>query len=195
MNTAKNRSNLSSDVNQKVVDLTNTRISFPVDNSSRQSVRLGDVRNLDLADDSVDLILTHPPHANIVKYSDGENPADLSSIPNLPKFLDELGLGIQEMFRVLKPNRYCAILIGDTRKAQHYVPLSHFLLQRCLKSGFILKEEIIKTQHNTKYAGRWKGSTGIYGFHLIMHEHLFIFRKPQAGENLSRVRYSTDWQP
>ena len=122
------------------------------------------MRSLSLAESSVNLILTHPPYANIVKYSDGENPADLSSIPNLPRFLDELELGVKEMFRVLKPNRYCAILIGDTRKAQHYVPLSHFLLQRCLTCGFVLKEQIIKTQHNTKYAGRWKGSAGSYGF-------------------------------
>lgn len=118
----------------------------------------------------------------------------LPSRSSPPKFLDELELGIKELYRVLKPDRHCAILIGDTRKAQHYVPLSHFLLQRCLKSGFVLKEQIIKTQHNTKYAGRWRSSAGAYGFHLIMHEHLFVFRKPQDGENLSKVRYSTDWQ-
>ncbi len=152
------------------------------------------MRNLKLDDSSVDLVLTHPPYANIIKYSDGENPADLSSIPNLPAFFGELELGIRELYRVLKPGRYCAILIGDTRKAQHYVPLSHFLLQRCLRNGFILKEQIIKTQHTTKYAGRWRGSAGAYSFHLIMHEHLFVFRKPQPGENLTKVRYSTDWQ-
>jgi len=27
-------------------------------------------------------------------------------------------------------------------------------------------------------------------FYLIMHEHLFVFRKPKAGEELSRLRYS-----
>ena len=27
-------------------------------------------------------------------------------------------------------------------------------------------------------------------FYLIMHEHLFVFRKPAAGEDLSRIRYS-----
>jgi len=27
-----------------------------------------------------------------------------------------------------------------------------------------------------------------------MHEHFFVFRKPQSGENLTKVRYSTDWQ-
>jgi hypothetical protein len=28
-------------------------------------------------------------------------------------------------------------------------------------------------------------------FYLIMHEHLFVFRKPTAGEDLGRIKYST----
>ncbi|MDI3528935.1 MAG: hypothetical protein PWQ23_754, partial [Thermoanaerobacter sp.] len=32
-----------------------------------------------------------------------------------------------------------------------------------------------------------------YNFYLIMHEHLFVFRKPEDGEDLSRVKYSM-WQ-
>ena len=190
-----NRHGLGIDINQKAVDVAKKRINFSSDNSSKQAVRLGDVRDLSfLKDNTIDLILTHPPYANIIKYSDGENPDDLSSISGIPTFLDELEKGIKEMFRVLKPNRHFAILIGDTRKSQHYVPLSHFLLGRCLKNRFVLKEQIIKTQHNTKYAQRWRNRAKGYKFHLIMHEHLFIFRKPQPNENLSKVRYSTDWQ-
>ena len=31
-----------------------------------------------------------------------------------------------------------------------------------------------------------------YKYHTeIMHEHLFVFRKPAVGEDLGRVRYST----
>ena len=190
-----NRQALGVDINQKAIDIAKERLNFPVENSSKQAVRLGDVRNLNfLQDDFVDLILTHPPYADIIKYSGGDNPNDLSSISSISTFLDELEKGIREMFRVLKPNSHCAILVGDTRKAQHYVPLSHFLLQRCLKSGFVLKEQIIKTQHNTKHAKRWQTQAKNYQFYLIMHEHLFIFRKPETGEKLSKLRYSTDWQ-
>jgi hypothetical protein len=55
----------------------------------------------------------------------------------------------------------------------------------------VLKEEIIKTQHNTTHGPRWSGSAKHYKFYLIMHEHLFVFRKPVEAENLSRIRYST----
>lgn len=185
------RNAIGFDINQKAVDITEERLKFEVENNSWQKVKIGDVRNLaEIADDSIDLILTHPPYANIVTYSDGKNPDDLSSISSIDKFLDQLEIGLRELFRVLKPGRYCAILIGDTRKAQHYVPLSHFVLDRCLRTGFALKEQIIKTQHNCKYSRRWTKEAGRFKFYLIMHEHLFVFRKPRPGEDLKRIRYS-----
>lgn len=186
-----NRNAVGYDVNQNAVNITSERLKFEFEGNTKQVAKLGNAQKLPMKDNSVDLIITHPPYANIVKYSDGKNPDDLSSIPSLPKFLDALGIAVQEMYRVLKPGNYCAILIGDTRKGQHFVPLSHFVLERCLRSGFILKEEVIKTQHNTTHAPRWSASAKHYKFYLIMHEHLFIFRKPEQGENLSRIQYST----
>jgi DNA modification methylase len=186
-----NRNAVGYDVNQNAVNITSERIRFEVEGNTKQVAKLGNARNLPEKDNSVDLIVVHPPYANIVKYSDGKNPDDLSSIPSLPKFLDALEIAVKEMYRVLKPGRFCAILIGDTRKGQHYIPLSHFVLQRCLRAGFVLKEEVIKTQHNTTHAPRWSASAKHFKFYLIMHEHLFIFRKPFPDENLSRIQYST----
>jgi DNA modification methylase len=186
-----NRNAIGYDVNPNAVNITSERIRFEAKGNTKQIVKLGNAQKLPEKNNSVDLIIAHPPYANIVKYSDGKNPDDLSSIPSLPKFLDALDVAVQEMYRVLKPGNYCAILIGDTRKGQHFVPLSHFVLERCLRSGFVLKEEVIKTQHNTTHAPRWSASAKHYKFYLIMHEHLFIFRKPAVGENLTRIQYST----
>jgi len=186
-----NRNAIGYDVNPNAVNITSERIRFEAKGNTKQIVKLGNAQKLPEKNNSVDLIIAHPPYANIVKYSDGKNPDDLSSIPSLPKFLDALDVAVQEMYRVLKPGNYCAILIGDTRKGQHFVPLSHFVLERCLRSGFVLKEEVIKTQHNTTHAPRWSASAKHYKFYLIMHEHLFIFRKPAVGENLARIQYST----
>jgi DNA modification methylase len=186
-----NRNAIGYDINQIAVKTTSERINFDIKSAAKQVAKLGNAQKLPEKDNTVDLIVTHPPYANIVKYSDGKNPDDLSSISSIPKFLDALDIAIKEMCRVLKPGRYCAILIGDTRKGQHYIPLSHFVLQRCLQTGFALKEEVIKTQHNTTRGPRWTASAKHYKFYLIMHEHLFIFRKPVEGEDLSRIRYST----
>ena len=186
-----NRNAIGYDINQKAVDITRERIHFKVDNNSFQKVEVGDIRDLSQHDDNTfDLIIAHPPYANIITYSDKNNPDDLSSISTIPKFLDQFELGIKELYRVIKPDRYCAVLIGDTRKGQHYVPLSYYVLERFLRNGFALKEEIIKTQHNTTYAQRWKDKAKNFKFYLIMHEHLFVFRKPKLNEDLSRIRYS-----
>ena len=154
------------------------------------SVRVGDARELGfINDESVDLILTHPPYLNIIRYSDGLA-GDLSAIASVQKFCGEMEIVAGELFRVLKPGRYCAILMGDTRRRRHFVPLAYRVMERFLKAGFVLKEDIIKAQHNCSATGRWKWKALKDRFYLIMHEHLFVFRKPAAGEDVSAVRDS-----
>lgn len=186
-----NRNGIGIDIVPNAVELTKEILDFEYNTNSKQTVYQGDVRILDKIDDnSIDLICTHPPYMNIVTYSKGEIDGDLSNISSPQKFCDELDIGIKEMYRVLKPDHYCAVLIGDTRKGQHYIPLSCFVLQKFLQNGFALKEDIIKTQHNCFYSKRWLTSAKKYKFYLIMHEHLFVFRKPKINEDLSRIRWS-----
>jgi DNA modification methylase len=187
-----NRNAIGLDINQNAVDISAARIAFEVDNTSRQTVAVGDIRRMpQIEDESMDLVIVHPPYLNLVNYSDGKNPDDLSNITTIPGYLSELRFGIQEIYRVLRANRHCALLMGDTRKGQHYVPLSMMVLQVCLQEGFVLKEQLIKTQHNTTFERRWRPMAKRFGFYLIMHEHLYVFRKPKAGESLSRLLYST----
>jgi DNA modification methylase len=128
---------------------------------------------------------------NIIRYSEGQIAGDLSNIGSLPRFCEEMERVARELYRVLKADRHCAILIGDTRKGRHYVPLAYHVMQRFLRVGFVLKEDIIKVQHNCQQTGRWRWKARRDKFYLIMHEHLFVFRKPTAGEDLGRIKYST----
>lgn len=52
----------------------------------------------------------------------------------------------KESYRVLKPGKHCAILIGDTRRHKHFVPITPRVLQSLLDAGFILREECVLTQ-------------------------------------------------
>jgi len=145
----------------------------------------GDARNLDLIqDESIDLIATHPPYFNIIKYGDGEeNIGDLSKARNLRQYLEWMKDIARECYRVLKPGKYCAVLIGDTRIHKHYVPISHYVLEVFLDTGFVLKEEVIKIQHKMKTTRElWKKLKEL-DFLLIYHEKLLIFRKPEKNEN------------
>jgi DNA modification methylase len=149
-----------------------------------------DARNLSfISNDSVDLILTHPPYLNIVRYSDNIS-GDLSGISSVKKFCAEMRIIAGELLRVLKAGKYCAVLMGDTRRGRHFVPLAYRVMDTFLDSGFILKEDIIKVQHNCSATGRWVGKAKKAGFYLIMHEHLFVFRKADKGEDLARLKES-----
>lgn len=180
------------DINPEAVEISKKALNFKNNSTSQQNVFVGDARNLSkYTDNCSDLIITHPPYLNIVQYSKNKIEEDLSSISNIKKFFHEISKIADELFRILKEDKYCAVLIGDTRKSQHYIPLSFYLLKTFLKTGFVLKEEIIKSQHNCVYSKRWIQSAKKYNFYLIMHEHLFVFRKPRNDEKISKIKYSS----
>ncbi len=173
-----NRNIICSDVNDEALKRTKISLDFKVDNKSWQKIVKRDARNLSKAnDESIDFILTHPPYADIIKYSDGKLVDDLSNIHDIDKFADEIEKVANELFRVLKKNKYCAILIGDTRRNKMYQPMAYKVMNRFLKAGFQLKEDIIKQQYNCKATGFWAKKSQESNFLLIMHEHLFIFQK------------------
>ena len=185
------RNALGLDINPQAVELAEQALRFPHDSATWQKAQVGDARDLSfLADGSFDLVVTHPPYMNIIRYSEGQIAGDLSNIGSLPRFCDEMEKVAGEVYRVLKADRHCAILIGDTRRGRHYVPLAFHVLRRFLRVGFVLKEDIIKVQHNCRQTERWRWKARRDKFYLIMHEHLFVFRKPRPGEDLGRIRYS-----
>ena len=96
--------------------------------------------------ESIDFVLMHPPYADIVKYSDWKIKEDLSNIHDIDKFCDEIEKVAKESFRVLKPWKYCAVLMWDTRREKMYQPLAFKVMERFLKVWFALKEDIIKSE-------------------------------------------------
>ena len=136
----------------------------------------GDARKLDfIHDESIDLVCTHPPYANIIKYSE-DIPEDLSLL-KVKDFLKEMKKVALESFRVLKQGKFCAVLMGDTRQKGHMVPMSFEVMKIFQDAGFTLKELIIKEQHNCRATGYWKTNSVKYNFLLIAHEYLFVFHK------------------
>lgn len=131
------------DINYEAVILTLDRLNFgykPLDGDGKEpEIRVyhGDARNLNLIEDeSVDLIATHPPYANIISYSKRRRvEGDLSQTRSLEEYLQGIWEIARESFRVLKPGRFCAILIGDARRHRHYVPVAFRVMQQFLDVG------------------------------------------------------------
>jgi len=67
----------------------------------------------------------------------------------LQDFFEEMSCIANESFRVLKPGGHAAILIGDTHKHAHFVPISYRTLEVFLRAGFALREDITKLQWHT----------------------------------------------
>ena len=162
----------------EAIKRTKESLNFEVENSSWQRVFQWDARELkEVKNNSIDFVLTHPPYVDIIKYSDGKLKNDISGIHGIDDFANEVEKIAKEFYRVLKPGKFCAILMGDTRREKMYQPLAYKVMQKFLDSGFVLKEDIIKKQHNCKATGFWVNKSKDYNFLLIMHEHLFIFQK------------------
>src|SRR5260370_3559974 len=116
-----NRNAIGVDANQDAVMVARDRLNFgynPLDQTMSSDIKtyVGDARNLDLiGKDSIDLVATHPPYAGIIKYSGKRVPDDLSTL-NLLDYIEAMRTVAEEAHRILKPDHYAGILIGDTRK-------------------------------------------------------------------------------
>src|SRR5574343_585054 len=74
-----NRNIICYDVNDIAIERTKESLKFKVDNKSWQKVLKRDARDLKKAEsESIDFILTHPPYADIIKYSEGKILEDIS---------------------------------------------------------------------------------------------------------------------
>jgi DNA modification methylase len=172
-----NRNIIGVDVNDVALDRCREKTDFEIDSAKgKVSIKKGDARNLDFIPDGyIDLICTHPPYANIIKYSE-DIEQDLSHFKVTP-FLEEMKKVASESFRVLKKDKFCAVLMGDTRQKGCVIPMSFEVMKIFEQAGFQTKEIIIKEQHNCRATGYWKTNSIKYNFLLLAHEYLFIFRK------------------
>ena len=192
------RNAIGVDINRDAIMVSLDRLNFSFETLDAKQpgisidAYVGDARRLDaLQDESIDLIATHPPYAYIIPYAPRME-GDLSALRKLSDFLKAIREVADESYRVLKTGKHCAILIGDTRKHKHYIPISYRVLQQFLDSGFVLREDIIKRQWKTKTTReRWRSSK--LDFYKIAHEHLYVFRKPASDEERRNLKLSSKW--
>lgn len=129
------------ELNSRYAALAEERIRSEVPESaffkSRQIILCGDSRKLQkqLQTDSVDFVMTSPPYWNILdkidhkanlrevenldtKYSECED--DIANIPDYETFLKELCGIFAETSRLLKKDKYIAIVVSDFRKGDKF---------------------------------------------------------------------------
>jgi DNA modification methylase len=145
----------------------------------------GDARNLSFLDDeSIHLIVAHPPYWNVVKTSNLKE--DLANFKDSEYnlFLGEMKKVFNELHRVLKPERVCAIFTGDVLRRVGNVtrlyPLHADYIRIAEELGFRLWDIFIVETKIRKSGG--KPMMGSYPFpHKLFsefaHNYLLILRK------------------
>jgi len=147
----------------------------------RVEIKTGDSRNLPLEDNSIDGIITSPPYSIALDYVLNDAHALKVLGYELPEIREEFigvrGRGSErinlynrdmeksykEMYRVLKPKRFAAIVIGNATYMGKEVKTVKFTIDYCQKIGFRFVENIDKI---------------IFGLYNIMQkENILIFRK------------------
>jgi SAM-dependent methyltransferase len=165
---------LSTQDYKKVVD----ELSLPLGNVD---IRLGDARNLDLSDESIDGIITSPPYSIALDYVKNDAHA-LEALGFEVKKIREDFIGVRgtgkkkvmmynkdmeksfnEMFRVLKPGKYCVIVIGNATIQGEEVKTVQMTVDYMKKLGLSLEKNMDKI---------------IFGlYNIIQRENILIFRK------------------
>ncbi len=162
------------DVNPNAIAITKENLSFECDLESTVYVKQGNAMDMRFVKDNmIDFICTHPPYADIIRYSDGID-GDISLLKT-DGFISEMRKVATESYRVLKKDGYCAVMMGDIRNKGKVVPLGFRLMESFLEAGFQNKEIIIKQQHNCSSTPYWNKQKK--DFLLLAHEYIFVFQK------------------
>lgn len=145
-------------------------------------IKAGDARNLPLADESVDGIITSPPYSIALDYVANDAHALKALGYDLPEIREEFigvrGRGLtkielytqdmekslQEIYRVLKPGKYAVIVIGNATYQGQEIKTVEFVCDYATEIGFRLVRNIDKI---------------IFGLYNVMRkENILIFQKP-----------------
>jgi DNA modification methylase len=169
-------------------------------------MRLGDALAVlpELEDASIDFVATDPPyniqlpltmsggklaerHANRrTDYSMvTDHPADLANSADYDTFLDRMETVFEQLARVLRPDRYAAVIVRDAYQDGGYIFTGADLGERARRAGFTAKGDIIWHQAGTRL--RPYGYPRSYVPNIV-HQHVLILRRESPAANRSGAR-------
>jgi DNA modification methylase len=136
---------------------------------------------------TVDFCLTSPPYWDILSqrrtadnkqtrdYGDEEQ--DLAKVHGYWEFINELGVVFEQVFRALKPGKYCVVDVMDLRKKDRFYPFHSDLTNRMKTCGFLFDDIIIWDRRQEYNNLRPLGYPSVFRINKV-HEYLLIFQKP-----------------
>ena len=139
-----------------------------------------------LDEESVDLCINSPPYWNILNqrrtadnknirnYSDSDT--DIGNIESYEEFLEKLKKIYTEVYKVLKPNKRCCVVVMDIRKKDKFYPFHIDLSRIMTEIGFELEEFVIWDRQHEYNNMRTLGYPCVFRFNKV-HEFICVFWK------------------
>ena len=177
------------DINDSIIDYVTSKMdasSLISYNIHRCDITNNNARNLiendllRLGKEKADLIISHPPYMDIVRFTDLDE--DLSHIDDLNTFIQKYITAVDNVFPYLKQNGYMSIVIGDIYKNGEVVPLGFYVMD-AIKRHFpvLLKGIVIKNiEGNRGKLGAndiWHYRALNSDYYIFKHEYIYIFKK------------------
>ncbi len=153
---------------------------------TRSEIILGDSYSVDLKPvmerngmSSFDMVMLHPPYWDIIKFS--ENPADLSTSPDMDSFMSGFTGIAKKSIEVLKNGGYLGLVIGDAYRGGEIVPLGFRCMDAVASLNMKIRGIIVKDIQNTRAKrsteNLWRYRALRSGFYIFKHEYVFVFQK------------------
>lgn len=115
--------------------------------SATAEIQLGDATDLGslgLGENTIDLVLSHPPYYKCIQYSFGnEAVGDMSRCESLVEFRSAIFKAAKESFRVLRVGGSAVLGIGDNRESRYLQPVTLVTIQAYIEAGFQMDEFVL----------------------------------------------------
>ena len=137
---------------------------------------------------SVDLVITSPPYWNVLsrrRTADGkatrdygDQRSDLGRIGTYSAFLSALGDVFSQVQEVLRPGKYCCVVVMDIRQQGKLYSLHADLIRVMEAIGFLYDDLIIWDRRHEYNNFRPLGYPSVFRVNKA-HEFILIFQKPK----------------
>jgi len=138
---------------------------------------LRDSRNVDLEPkEFYDYILTSPPYYNVEVKAYGNEPEQLGNAGSYQRFLDDYKFIILQLYRILKPGRFCTFVVGNFRRGKKLTPFTEDTVKIFTDVGFDYHDNVVY-EHST-FSAMFTKAILKYRRMGKTHENILTFRKP-----------------
>lgn len=145
----------------------------------RDDIIQNDARKIPLKNNSVDFVFIDSPYSDNVKYSN--HPDCIGKISaEKESFFEELEKVVQEIHRILKPDKTMGWVIGDHwRKKSGFIPVGIKLYQRLCKYFETIDIVCLTRRNQSSNTSIWYRRARQFNFYLRGFKYLFIMRKSE----------------